>query len=410
MSRTTRRALRGTASLALTGAVALGSLLASTPARAVPADYRVIDRQPTGVTSDALPTTQIDGVAWDQKIAGNTVYVGGEFANARPAGAAAGTNLVPRANLLAYDITTGKLVESFRADTNAAVNVLALSPDGSRLYVGGAFTTVGGQNRYRLAAINTADGSLVPNFAPSIDASVNSIVVTDDAVYVGGVFSRANGVARTRLAAFSPADGSLLAWAPTANRNVKAMTVSPDGSRIIVGGQFSTINGAVSPGTGSIDAVTGTLYPFALNKVVKNGTANTGIYSLTTDGTTVVGTAFNYGEGLYEGVFMTDPMTGAITWLADCHGDSYDATAMRGQVYAVSHHHNCSNVGSFPQFTPNIYKRADAWTYDATGTVKTNSQSGYTNYAGNPAPSQVDWYPELAAGTYTGQAQAAWTS
>ena len=44
------------------------------------------------VTADALPTAQIDGVAWSQAIVGNTVYVGGEFTNARPAGAAPGTN------------------------------------------------------------------------------------------------------------------------------------------------------------------------------------------------------------------------------------------------------------------------------------------------------------------------------
>ncbi len=43
-------------------------------------------------TADALPTVQIDGVVWSQAIAGNIVWAGGGFANARPAGAAAGTN------------------------------------------------------------------------------------------------------------------------------------------------------------------------------------------------------------------------------------------------------------------------------------------------------------------------------
>ena len=40
------------------------------------------------VTADALPTVQIDGVVWDQEIVGNTVYVVGDFDNARPAGSA----------------------------------------------------------------------------------------------------------------------------------------------------------------------------------------------------------------------------------------------------------------------------------------------------------------------------------
>ena len=49
------------------------------------------------VTSVPLPTAQIDGVAWAQAIVGDTVCVGGEFTNARPAGAAAGVNTVARA-------------------------------------------------------------------------------------------------------------------------------------------------------------------------------------------------------------------------------------------------------------------------------------------------------------------------
>ena len=51
------------------------------------------------VTDDALPTVQIDGVAWTQLVVGNTVYVGGEFQSARPAGSAPGVDTVARGNL-----------------------------------------------------------------------------------------------------------------------------------------------------------------------------------------------------------------------------------------------------------------------------------------------------------------------
>ncbi len=68
---------------------------------------------PTTVTADALPTTQINGVAWDQLVVGNTVYVAGRFTTARPAGSAAGSNEVSRNNLLAYNLQTGVLVSSF---------------------------------------------------------------------------------------------------------------------------------------------------------------------------------------------------------------------------------------------------------------------------------------------------------
>src|SRR5690349_8098361 len=73
------------------------------------------------VTADALPTVQIDGVAWSQAVVGNTVYVGGGFTTARPAGSAPGQNTTPRSNLLAYDITTGNLITSFAPVINGQV-------------------------------------------------------------------------------------------------------------------------------------------------------------------------------------------------------------------------------------------------------------------------------------------------
>src|SRR5215218_5615644 len=82
--------------LVVVGAVAL-------PAAPANADSAPLDRAnpgtPVTVTADALPTTQINGVAWSQVVVGNTVYVAGEFSTARPAGAPAGTQEVPRNNL-----------------------------------------------------------------------------------------------------------------------------------------------------------------------------------------------------------------------------------------------------------------------------------------------------------------------
>ena len=59
---------------------------------------------PVTVTADPLPTVQIDGVAWAQIVVGNTVYVAGKFATARPAGAAAGTR--PRSATTCWPTTS----------------------------------------------------------------------------------------------------------------------------------------------------------------------------------------------------------------------------------------------------------------------------------------------------------------
>ena len=120
-------------------AAALGLLVGSVVAlqgAASAAPAPLLPPTATMVSADRLPTVQIDGVVWSQVVVGNTVYAGGRFNNARPAGAAPGTNLTPRGNLLAYDITTGNLIDIVRPDVQRAGLSVAASPDGSRIYVG----------------------------------------------------------------------------------------------------------------------------------------------------------------------------------------------------------------------------------------------------------------------------------
>ncbi len=374
------------------------------------ADAPVVQRSVTGVTADALPTVQVNGVVWDQAVAGNTVYAGGQFTSARPAGAAAGTNETGRTNLLAFDITTGALNTSFNPVINGTVKVLALSPDKSRLYVGGAFTSVNGTQHNRIVAFSTATGQVVSSFSPNLDAQVMAISVTNTTVYVGGIFSTANGVARSRLAAFSPTTGSLLGWAPSPDLDVNALLVTPDGSKLIAAGAFGTVNGSTAQGLAALDPSSGALLPWIANTVVKDYGSTAAMLSLKTDGTTIYGSGYWFGgTGNYEGVWSADPSTGAIKWLADCHGDTYDVAPLNGVVYSVSHHHTCDNIASFPEQNPRQHYRAQAFTAETAGTVRHNSQAGYGDFYGYGAPSQVNWFPEFSAGTFTGQSQAGWT-
>ena len=117
MTRSRRLVARTSALLAAVALTVAGVTLA-TPAAA---DTVPLEGAPLTVAADSLPTVQIDGVAWQQGIAGSRVFVGGDFANARPAGAAAKTNLVPRANLLAYDLATGKRVKEVSFPTDVAL-------------------------------------------------------------------------------------------------------------------------------------------------------------------------------------------------------------------------------------------------------------------------------------------------
>jgi hypothetical protein len=79
----------------------VAGLLAGSPGRRAFADTAPADPNnpatPVHGVNDALPTPQINGVSWASAIVGNTVYIGGNFSNARPDGAAAGQNTSPAA-------------------------------------------------------------------------------------------------------------------------------------------------------------------------------------------------------------------------------------------------------------------------------------------------------------------------
>jgi PKD repeat protein len=387
--------------LAPTGAAAL----LSTPAP-------VSEPTANNVTADALPTVQINGVVWAQAIVGNTVYAGGNFSNARPAGSAAGKNIVTRNNLLSYTLSTGVLNTSFAPSLNGQVKTVVASPDGSRVYVGGQFTTVSGVTRNRIAAFSTATGALISTFAPSINYTVNSIVATNSTVYVGGAFSGVGATSRTRLAAFSAANGALLAWHPIADATVLAMVLTPNGSKVIVGGAFAKINGTLVYGLGALDANSAAVLPWAANALVRDYGTNSALNSLSVDGNAVYGSGYAFyaagGAGTLEGAFSANPDTGQLNWVEDCHGDSYGTHSANGVVYVVTHAHFCTNVGGYPDTNPRVGHRALAFTDQAVGTLKKNSAGTYTNWGGTPAPSLFNWFPDLDGGSFTGQSQAAW--
>ena len=130
------------------------------------------------------------------------------------------------------------------AGPNSSVWALALTPDGSIL-LGGAFTTVAGSPRARLARL-LSSGALDPAFDPA--EGPNSHVRTllrqpDGHLLIGGWFTQVNGTPRSYLARLTP-EGLLdhtLAIGTGANNTVESLTLQADG-KILVGGQFTTFN------------------------------------------------------------------------------------------------------------------------------------------------------------------------
>ena len=379
-------------------------------------------------TAAPLPTVQIDGVAWGQLVVGDVVYVVGNFNNARPAGARAGQQEVPRSNILAYDLNTGKLIEDFAPALNGAGRSLALSEDGKTLYVAGEFDKVDNEWHSRLAAfdISHGHGTLISSFQPVFSTTVKDIAVAGDTLYVGGYFTKVNNQQRTRLAALKASTGELLDWTASAegpNAQVYAIEVSPDHSKVVIGGSFSSVNGSSRPGYGMalLDASTGEVLPMPVNDTVRTAGEKAAIFDIAVDDAGFYATAYSavgrLDEANLEGSFKAD-WNGNLIWLEPCHGDTYGIAPTKEIVYTVGHAHSCETIYGFPNMPEvrkdgahPLYVRAMAFTNSPDITIRQQGVAdGYQDWStsGLKSPTIIGWYPDLEAGKFTKTSQAAY--
>jgi hypothetical protein len=187
------------------------------------------------------------------------------------------------------------------------------------------------------------------------------------------------------------------------------MTLTPDGTKVIVGGSFTTLSGQSAYGMGAVSVATGAVLQWDANKTIRDATSTGAITSLRADSTQVYGSGYAYGSGSnFEGTFAADQSTGKLTLVNDCHGDTYDVLPLGDVLYSVSHTHDCTPIGSFPDTSPRVrWQHALAQTITPTTTNKGPDSYGW-NYDGLPASTVLHWFPQLAKGSYTGQYQAAW--
>ena len=381
------------------------SVLAAAPASADSAP--TVPGTPTTVTADSLPTVQINGVVWDQVVVGNTVYATGSFTQARPAGAAAGTNETARSNILAYNITTGNLITTWAPSLNAQGRAITASADGSTIYVAGDFTSVSGTTRNRVAALNATTGAVISGFNANVNAHVNDLEVSGSTLYLVGAFTVVGNQARSRLASVSASSGAVTAWAPSADAEVRTLTVPAGAGKVIVGGHFETLNGSTQRGMGALDAGSGSTMSWPVNTILVNRGTEAAIWSLKSNGSVVFGNGMSFAStGNFESTFSSD-LNGNLIWVNGCRGDNYDNIAVGSVLYTVGHTHDCSGAGGLPQTNPDwTYQRSLAMTTyaDPSGAVNTNRW-----FTGRPVSQLLHWLPTLTAGTFTGQGQAAWT-
>ena len=214
---------------------------------------------PAGALVVDQPLSAVGSPMWQTN---NTVWAldGRRTASSTPAGSSrrcgprarrSGIGEVARNRIAAFNANTGALITTFNPNANGMVYDLDVSNDGTKLYVAGSFTTIGGQTRQRIARLNLPSGTR----GHGVDGERQR--------------DRRDGHRRTTTTSTSVAT-SPRSRAPPAQRIAKLNTTNgnvvtafnadigqarsprarsrPNGSRLLVGGENDDINGVLPGG------------------------------------------------------------------------------------------------------------------------------------------------------------------
>jgi hypothetical protein len=210
------------------------------------------------VGENPSPTYQTNGRVYAIISVGSKIYIGGSFTSVRPAGSPPGTGDVTRDRLAAFSASSGQLL-SWSPRVNSTVNALAASPNGRVIYVGGKFGRLGGETRHNLGAVRAGNGKTT-HFRADTDRRVLALATAGSRVYVGGKITKIHGKSRSRLAAVSDKGRVLRSWHPSANRHVRTIAVSH--KNVFIGGDFTRVSGKKQRHLAKLDVKRGRLRSF----------------------------------------------------------------------------------------------------------------------------------------------------
>lgn len=213
-----------------------------------------------------LPGGQVD-MDWQPQIQGTVqalavddlgrIYAGGSFTS---------TDGQDRKNLVRIlPVGAGIIDSTWAPQPNGPVNALAVSSDSSpRIFAGGEFTQIGGLARQNLARLQAGNGAAVADWNTPANAPVHalSLALNELWLYVGGTFTSIGGQTRRHVAQLT-AGGTVRNWAPQLESpgwyadqgwepGVYALASPPDAGGVYIGGIFERVQGQVRLGLAQI--------------------------------------------------------------------------------------------------------------------------------------------------------------
>jgi len=231
---------------ALVVALAAVGVAVSTPAVAAPA---------VAPGSTPLTTWQAQGRVRTLAIANGIVYLGGSFTTLFSHGT---RSTVVRNHLAAINEATGAPT-AWNPNVNGSVQTIRVI--GTRVYIGGSFTSVGGHAVRNVAAIGRASGRLVSGFHAAANSTVNALGASGSTLYLGGAFTRVDGSAHRHLGAVALATGTPRGLFRAGTSGVvNALLDDSASGRLYVGGKFTRIDGVLRPNLGAVGQVRGAAF------------------------------------------------------------------------------------------------------------------------------------------------------
>jgi len=339
---------------------ALVALILVSPASGLNAAHSVVVSQtPTKGTPNVL-----DGTVYAVASVGGEVVVGGSFTKVK---SASGTTYA-RSGIFAFDPATGEVDPNFDPVlTGGEVDTLVASASEKAVFAGGKFLTVNGVTTKRLVKLTLATGNADATFKPTLVGTwVETMALKGRWLYIGGAFSSVDGAARGRLAAVDTTTGAL-------NKNVNVdfdvktrgtlrvahMAINPAGTRLVATGTFTQANGLPRAQIAMLDLTTSPV------SVMSWQTTRFKPPCASADDTYIRGVDFapdsSYFVVITTGAWYGGPDAGAMcdtasrweagatgsgrqpTWVDYSGGDSFTGVAVTGTAIYVGGHQRWMN-------------------------------------------------------------------
>lgn len=222
---------------------------------------------------------------------------------------------------------------SFAEDYMINGEVYAIEMVGDIAYIGGDFTSVLGQTRNHIAAIDTSTDLLLP-FDPNVSGRVHALKYDMGLLFAGGRFDTVNG--RSVSYGFSTSDLSGQPYLNNPSIDGQVIVSIPDGAGgWYIGGDFNSVAGQPRYKLARINA-DGTLNSFNADVYAWKKGLSSRVFALLLDGTTLyVGGEFNeIGGQPRANLASIDTVTSTVTnWTANTTGQVHTLAKINNTLY-----------------------------------------------------------------------------